>query len=243
MKVMILAAGLGRRLQPITNSKPKALVEVNGKPLLEILIKKLIGFGFDDIIINVHHFSDLIIDFVKSNHNFDTSITFSDETDLLLDTGGGLKKASPFFNDNKPFLLHNVDVLSNIDLLKFYQYHVQNNSIATLACQERNSTRQFLTNSKNELCGWKNNKTGEVKICNETDIYLKPLSFCGIQIINPGLLKLITETGVFSIIDLYLRLSSHYPIKLLPFDDAIWIDVGSLENLKKAEMLKEKLGI
>jgi len=243
MKAMILAAGLGRRLQPITNSKPKALVEINGIPLLEILIKKLIGFGFNDIIINVHHFSGKIFDFVEANHNFGTSITFSDESDLLLDTGGGLKKAASFFNDNKPFLVHNVDVLSNIDLLKLYQFHIQNNCLVSLACQERNSTRQFLVNSKNELCGWKNYKTGEVKISNESDTYLKPMSFCGIQIIDPGILNLITETGVFSIIDLYLRLSSKHKIILHPFNDATWIDIGSPENLKKADLLIKELGI
>ena len=241
MKAMILAAGLGRRLQPITNSKPKALVEIDGKPLLEILIKKLVGFGFKDIIINVHHFSDKIIDFLKTNNNFGISIAISDESDLLLDTGGGLKKASSFFNDNKPFLVHNVDVLSNIDLLKLYQLHIQNNSLVTLACQERNSTRQFLVNSKNELCGWKNNKTGEVKICNESDTYLKPMSFCGIQIINPELLNLITETGVFSIIDLYLRLSINHPIKLHPFNNATWLDIGSPDNLKKASQIVRKM--
>jgi N-acetyl-alpha-D-muramate 1-phosphate uridylyltransferase len=241
MKAMILAAGLGRRLSPITNSIPKALVEINGKPLLEIIISKLIGFGFNDLIINVHHFSDKIIDFLGSRNNFGINIIVSDESDLLLDTGGGLKKASSFFNDGKPFLVHNVDVLSNIDLSQLYKFHLHDNPLATLACQERNSTREFLVNSRNELCGWKNNKTGEVKICNESNTYLKPMAFCGIQIISPKIFNLITETGVFSIIDLYLRLSINHPIKLHPFNNATWLDIGSPDNLKKASQIVRKM--
>ncbi len=240
---MIFAAGLGRRLKPITNSRPKALVEINGIPLIKIIINKLINYGFKDIIINVHHFSGMIIDFLNAQNNFNIKISISDESDLLLDTGGGLKKAASFFNDGKPFLVHNVDVLSNIDLGKLYQLHLQDNALATLACQERNSSRQFLVNSRNELCGWKNNKTGEVKICSESDTYLKPMAFCGIQVINPEFLNLITETGVYSIIDLYLKFSSNHAIKLHPFNEATWIDIGSPENLKRADSLKNELGL
>jgi len=243
MKAMIFAAGLGKRLKPITDTKPKALVDINGRPLLDLLIKKLISYGFNQIIINVHHFSGLIIDFLKNQNYIDASISISDESELLLDTGGGLKKAASFFDDGKAFLIHNVDVLSNINLDWLYQSHMKNNTLATLVCQERKSTRQFLVNSSNELCGWKNNKTGEVKISSEADNFLRPLAFCGIQVVNPKLLNLITETGVFSITDLYLRLSSKYPIKLLPFNDATWIDIGSPENLKKAGLMKKELGM
>jgi NDP-sugar pyrophosphorylase family protein len=243
MKAMIFAAGLGRRLRPITDSKPKALAELNGMPLLEIAIKRLIRSGFDDIIINVHHFSSLIIDFLRKNNNFGISITISDESDLLLDTGGGLKKAAHFFNDNKPFLVHNVDVVSNIDLMLLYNSHLEHKSLATLAAMERESSRQFLVNAHYELCGWKNNKTHELKIARETDNYLKPVSFCGVQVINPELLGLINETGIFSITDLYLRLASEHIIKVLPLSNVIWFDLGTSENLEKACGFKKELGL
>ena len=243
MKAMIFAAGLGRRLRPITDSKPKALAELNEVPLLEITIKRLIHFGFDDIIINVHHFSSLIVDFLRKKNNFGISITISDESDLLLDTGGGLKKAAYFFNDNKPFLMHNVDVVSNIDLMVLYKSHLEHKSYATLAVMECESSRQLLVNAHNELCGWKNNKTHELKIARETDNFLKPVSFCGIQVINPELLRLINESGIFSITDLYLRLASEYIIKTLPFNNAIWFDLGTPENLEKACGFKKELGL
>jgi NDP-sugar pyrophosphorylase family protein len=243
MKAMIFAAGLGRRLRPITDSKPKALAELNGVPLLEITIKRLIYFGFDDIIINVHHFSSLIVDFLRKNNNFGIAITFSDESDLLLDTGGGLKKAARFFNDKKPFLVHNVDVVSNIDLMLLYKSHLGHKSLATLAVMERESSRQLLVNAQYELCGWKNNKTHELKIARETDNYLKPVSFCGIHVISPELPGLINETGIFSITGLYLRLASNHIIKTLPFNNSIWFDLGTSENLEKACLFKKELGI
>jgi N-acetyl-alpha-D-muramate 1-phosphate uridylyltransferase len=231
---MIFAAGLGTRLKPFTLSKPKALVEINGVPLIEICIKRLIRFGFDEIIINVHHFSNQIIDFLSKKNNFGISISISNESDLLLDTGGGLKKASSFFNDGKPFLLHNVDIVSNINLKDFYTYHLKSNCLATLACMERVSNRQFLVNSKNELCGWKNNKSGELKISREKESFLKPISFCGIHVISQELLSLITEEGVFSLVDVYLRLATLHSIKVLPFNSAVWLDLGTPETLDKA---------
>jgi NDP-sugar pyrophosphorylase family protein len=243
MKAMIFAAGLGRRLRPITDSKPKALAELNGAPLLEITIKRLIHFGFDHIIINVHHFSSLIIDFLRKNNNFGISISISDESDLLLDTGGGLKKAAHFFDNNHPFLVHNVDVVSNIDLISLFKAHLTHNNLATIAVMERESSRQFLVNAQNELCGWKNNKTHELKIARETDNFLKPVSFCGIHIISHELLSLINETGIFSITDLYLRLASKHIIKTIPYNNAIWFDLGTPENLEKACGFKKELGI
>lgn len=234
---MIFAAGLGTRLRPLTYSKPKALLEMKGIPLLEIIIRKLIFYGFDDLIINVHHFPEMIVDFLKTKKNFGISISISDESGFLLDTGGGLKKAANFFNDGNPFIIHNVDVISNIDLKLLYKEHLKNNAIATLACMKRNSSRQFLANKNYELCGWKNNKTGETKICREMETSLKPFAFCGIQVINPELLEIISETGAFSIIDLYLRLASEHIIKLKPFNKVKWLDVGTPENLNKASLL------
>ena len=160
MRAFILAAGLGTRLKPLTNSVPKALVKINDKTLLEILIDKLILSGFNKIIINVHHFANQVIDFINQN-NFSAEIVISDESDKLLDTGGGLKKAAWFFDDGKPFLVHNVDILSNIDLKKMYNFHLQNNTLAALAIRKRKSTRYLLFTDDNNLCGWMNEKTGE----------------------------------------------------------------------------------
>jgi NDP-sugar pyrophosphorylase family protein len=241
MKAMIFAAGLGTRLKPFTNFKPKALAEINGVTLLEITIKRLKTFGFDDIIVNVHHYSNQVIDFLKQNNNFGVSITISDETDRLLDTGGGLKKAAHFFNDTKPFLVHNVDIVSNIDLEALYTVHCNSkNCLATLAAKERQSSREFLINAENELCGWRNNNTKELKISKGTESFLKPTSFCGIHVISPEMLPLITETGVFSIVNTYLRLASEHTIKLMPFNDAIWMDLGTPESLHKAECIFKK---
>jgi MurNAc alpha-1-phosphate uridylyltransferase len=241
MKAMIFAAGLGTRLKPFTNSKPKALAEINGISLLEIAINRLIRFGFDEIIINVHHFPNQIIDFLKSKNNFGIQISVSDETGVLLDTGGGLKKAAHFFNDGKPFLVHNVDIVSNIDLEHLYATHLRNNCLATLACMERVSSRQLLINSKNELCGWKNNATGEVKISKEHESFLKAISFCGIQVISNKLLNLILEDGSFSLITLYLRLASNNCIMTENFENITWIDLGTPETLQKACGLKKEL--
>jgi N-acetyl-alpha-D-muramate 1-phosphate uridylyltransferase len=234
MKAMIFAAGLGTRLRPLTDTKPKALVEINGVTLLEITIKRLIQYGFDDIVINVHHFSQQIIDFLKSKKNFGITINISDETDLLLDTGGGLKKAAPLLSGNGPILIHNVDIVSDIDLRQLYSVHIENKSLATLACMERNSSRQFLINNKNELCGWRNNKTGELKIPRLNEDNLKPVSFCGIHVVSPEIFNLIIEEGVFSIVDLYLRLAKKSTICINVFKNRHWIDVGTTEKLTKA---------
>src|SRR5690606_32019928 len=154
MKAMIFAAGMGTRLKPLTDTIPKALVPVGGKPLLQHIIEKLKRFGFNEIIINIHHFGQQIIDFVQENNSFDIRIEFSDEREQLLDTGGGIKKAAWFFDDNKPFLVHNVDILSNIDLQELYHFHLKNNTIATLLCSIRQTSRYLLFDTDNHLRGW-----------------------------------------------------------------------------------------
>jgi NDP-sugar pyrophosphorylase family protein len=233
MKAMIFAAGLGTRLRPITDNKPKALVEINGVTLLEITINNLIKYGFTEVVVNVHHFSQQIIDFLKVKNNFGINIQISDETDLLLDTGGGLKKAVPLLAGNEPILIHNVDIVSDIDLTELYLTHQKNNCLATLACMERESSRQFLKNDQNILCGWRNNKTGETRISRPEEKNLNPISFCGIQVIKPKLLNLIKEEGVFSVIDVYLRLAKEYTIVVDIIKEKKWYDVGSVEILEK----------
>ncbi|MBN1462488.1 MAG: nucleotidyltransferase family protein, partial [Paludibacteraceae bacterium] len=163
MKAMLFAAGLGTRLKPLTDTMPKAMVPIAGKPLLEHVIKKLIAAGFNEIIINVHHFSEQIVSFLKANNNFGVRIELSDESDLLLETGGGIKKAAAFFDDGMPFLVHNVDILSDVDLCALYNSHVQQNAMASLLVSKRATSRYLLFNAENNLQGWINEKTGETK--------------------------------------------------------------------------------
>jgi NDP-sugar pyrophosphorylase family protein len=234
MKAMIFAAGKGTRLKPLTDNTPKALVKVNGTPMLEIIIKKLIKVGVKEIIVNVHYLADQIINFLNSSNNFEIRIEVSDETDELLDTGGGLKKALWFFNDNEPFILHNVDVISDIDLIDMVNFHKDNNALATLAVRERKSSRYFLFNNKHELCGWENTKASE-KLISKTSDNLKKLAFSGIHIISPTLFNHNKRDGKFSIVQTYLELSKNNSIIGYQHDKNYWFDIGSCEKLDVAE--------
>lgn len=233
MRAMILAAGLGTRLQPLTDNLPKALVKIRDKTLLEIAINNLVRNGFDKIIINVHHFADQVINFIEQN-NFGADITISDERDKLLDTGGGLKKASHFFNDGKPFLLYNVDIISNLNLNTLYQANIKSNSIATLAVRKSESGRYLLFNSENVLCGWRDTKTGGlISSCN-IDL-LDEFAFSGIHIINPEIFSFMPDDDVFSMIELYLDIMRDNKIIAYIDSDSFWLDVGKTESLKIAE--------
>lgn len=248
MRAMIFAAGLGTRLHPITDTRPKALAEIAGVPLLEIAIKTLIKHGFHDIIINVHHFASQITSFLEAKKNFGTSLAISDETDMLLDTGGGLKNAAWFFSDGKPFLVYNVDILTNLDLGALYRAHEGTGAIATLAVRKRPSSRCLLFNedvSPNglTLCGWKNRKTDEIKIARTSHGEPKELAFSGIHVIDPGFFKLMTEVGKFSIIDTYLRVAQTHRIAGYLHDDSLWLDVGKPESLGKAAELLGQLDL
>lgn len=234
---MIFAAGLGTRLKPLTDHMPKALVPVSGKPMLEHVIEKLKAAGFDEIVINVHHFANQIIDFLKEKNNFGITIHISDETDFLLDTGGGIKKAAPYFDE--PFLIHNVDILSNTDLKALYNYHLQSGNDATLLVSPRQTTRYLLLNSDRRLCGWINKDTLQTKP--EGFIYQpnvqKEYAFSGIHIISPGLFKYMDEkwNGKFSIMDFYLQLCQEALIGGYAKEDLQLIDIGKPETLAKAE--------
>jgi NDP-sugar pyrophosphorylase family protein len=234
MKAMIYAAGLGTRLRPLTNFKPKALVEIKGITLLELTIARLKTAGFDEIIINVHHFAEQVKEFLKQKNNFNIHVEISEESEQLLDTGGGLKKASWFFDGNKAFLVYNVDVISDIDLKYLYNTAEQNHAIATLAVRERKTSRYLLFDDELNLCGWKNTKTGETKISKGELAGLLPYAFSGIQIINPAIFDLINESGKFSMIDLYLRLAADNNIKAFMHNDGYWLDVGKPESLDEA---------
>jgi len=239
MRAMVLAAGLGTRLRPLTNDRPKALVGIGGRTLLEITLTRLASFGVREVIINVHHFADMVIDYLKAHGNFGLRVEISWEDDLLLDTGGGLKKAAWFFLQDpsrldEPFLLHNVDVVSSIPLDRLVNFHRENHALATLAVQQRESSRQLLFDAENEFSGrWISGKDPEFA---RSTPNLKAFAFSGIHAISPRLLPKITEEGVFSIIDSYLRLAGEGE-KILAFraDEYRWRDLGRIEDLRQAE--------
>jgi mannose-1-phosphate guanylyltransferase len=249
MKAMILSAGLGTRLRPLTDNRPKALVELGGRTLLEITLSRLRCFGISEVIVNVHHFANMVIDYLKTNKNFGMRIEISRE-DVLLDTGGGLKKAAWFFLDDsarrdssqtdEPFLLHNVDVISTIDLRRMLQFHAENQALATLAVQNRETSRPLLFNDHHQLCGRRiDNKNTVIssEARNLSSIPFQALAFSGIHVISPRLLPLLTEEGIFSIIPSYLRLSAQGQ-KILAFraDDYYWRDLGRPSDLAQAAL-------
>ncbi len=237
MKAMILAAGMGTRLQPLTLTKPKALVEVGGVTLLEIIIRRLMRYGFNDIVVNVHHFASQVVDFLNANNNFGASIKISDETKTLLDTGGALLKAKHLLTDGEPFLVHNVDVITDFSLTELYYFHLQHRPISTIAVKERNTSRSLLIDNEGDLAGWMNNQTGETIISKGKLEDLTPTAFSCVHVISPEIFDLITETGVFSITNTYLRLAQHHSIKTWKHNQSKWMDVGRIENLNEAEKL------
>ena len=235
---MIFAAGLGSRLKPLTDNMPKALVPVAGRPMLEHVILKLKEAGFDQIVINIHHLGQQIIDFLQANNNFGVKIYISDERDYLLDTGGGIKKAALFLQGDEPFLVHNVDILSNVDLKLLYQQHVNNNALATLLVSQRQTSRYLLFNQENKLCGWRNHATGEVKSFYP---YFDPqqyteYAFGGIHVMSPKILDWMEEwTGKFSIIQFYLSICARTDIHAFPSSNLRLLDIGKPETLAEAE--------
>lgn len=243
MKAMVLAAGLGTRLRPLTNDRPKALVEINGRTLLEITLSRLKSFAIDEVVVNAHHFADRLIEYLQSHHNFGMTIEVSRE-DLLLDTGGGLKKAAWFFLKNKEsvnpdnpddaFILHNVDVISTIDLNRMMQLHRTSRALATLAVQDRKTSRYLLFSDQQELCGRRLVKEGKTELAGNAQPKYE-LAFSGIHVISTRLLPLMTEEGIFSIIDVYLRLASQgEAIKAFRADEYDWRDLGTPESVTKA---------
>ncbi len=236
MKAMIFAAGLGSRLRPLTDTLPKALVPVGGQPMLAHVLQRLKSCGFDNVIINVHHFADQILHYLRDQQNFGMSLHISHERDMLLDTGGGLKHAAWFFDDGQPFLAHNVDILTGLDLTAFYQAHLRSQALATLAVKQRPGSRFLLFDQRGRLCGWKNTATGEIRISRATpDAELTPLAFSGIHVIDPKMFALMPEQPVFSMTPFYLDAAAHHAILAFRHDDSAWIDIGRKEQLAHAE--------
>jgi NDP-sugar pyrophosphorylase family protein len=241
IKAMILAAGLGTRLRPLTDERPKALVEVGGRTLLEITLSRLRSFGVHEVIVNVHHFADMVIDYLKANNNFGMRIEISRE-EILLDTGGGLRKAAQFFLENsgrgdEPFILHNVDVISSIDLGQMVKFHREHQALATLAVQERETSRYLLFDQQSQLCGRLSGRDQQAEFVRSSEqLLVQALAFSGIHVISPRIFSLMTEEGAFSIIPSYLRLAG-LGEKVVAFraDEYYWRDLGRPENVAQAE--------
>jgi NDP-sugar pyrophosphorylase family protein len=236
MKAMILAAGLGTRLRPLTDNRPKALVEVAGRTMLEITLSRLRAFDVREVMINVHHFADMILEYLKANNNFGMRIEVSRE-EVLLDTGGGLKKAAYFFLEDgleTPFILHNVDVISTVDLRRMVQFHSDNQALATLAVQHRETSRYLLFDEHLQLCGRQSGHAQKSELLRSSH-KVQPLAFTGIHVISPRLFGMMIEEGVFPIITSYLRLAIGGG-KILAFraDNYYWRDLGRPEDLIKA---------
>jgi NDP-sugar pyrophosphorylase family protein len=235
MKAMLLAAGFGTRLKPFTDYHPKALAVVNGKALLQHNIEYLQRFNIYDVIVNVHHFAQQIIDAINQNNGWGSNITVSDETDAILETGGGLKRAAWHFKEQENLVLMNCDVLTDLPLNEMILFHETNKPLATLATTNRESSRYFLFNRENMLCGWENVKTGEKKIIMK-ETALQSRAFSGIHIINKKIFSLMGQTEIkFSMVDVYLSLCAEH--KILSFDHSTtkFIDVGKPESLKLAQ--------
>jgi N-acetyl-alpha-D-muramate 1-phosphate uridylyltransferase len=235
---MILAAGLGTRLKPWTDHHPKALAVVNGKSLLQRNIEYLHQFGINEVIVNVHHLAEQIRAAIEENKGWGSNITISDETSEVLETGGGLKKAAWYFKEEKDLVLMNVDILTDLNLAAMIQQHQNTDAIATLAVTERTTSRYFLFNAKNELCGWRNVSSGEEKIVKES-LELQQKAFSGIHVISTRLLSLLSKEGKFSMVDVYLDIAKDHFVQGFDHSDSKFIDVGKPESVEKAEKLFE----
>lgn len=238
MKAMILAAGLGTRLRPLTDNIPKALVKIGNTPMLEFAIKKLCHYGFDDIIINIHHHPDMIIGFLEENKNFGANISISDEGGMLLDTGGGLKKAASFFTGGEAFLVYNCDIITDLNLLTFYKYHLDHGALCTLAVRDRETSRYFIFDDDNTLCGWWNKVTGEKKSVRWSEQKFKAMAFSGIQIMNPRALDLFPDKKVFSLVEFYLLIARDNKIEGYDHTETRWADIGKPDTLEQMRTIR-----
>ncbi len=237
MRAMVFAAGLGTRLRPLTDDRPKALVTVAGRTLLQIALARLRSAGVTDVMVNVHHFADMVVDYLVANHNFGMHIEISREP-TLLDTGGGLKQAAWFFlqdeRGDEPFLLHNVDVLSTIDLASMVRFHRQNGALVSLAVQSRDTARPLLFDAGGALCGRRVGHDGKTEMVRDVAAP-QAFAFAGIHVISPAMLGRLSETGAFSIIPEYLRLAGAGE-NILAFraDEYYWRDLGKPESIAQA---------
>ena len=238
MKAMILAAGTGTRLKPLTDTTPKALIPVGGTPMLEHILLKIKAAGYTHVIINIHHFGEQIIDFLASKNNFGMKVEISDERNYLLDTGGALRQACRMLDGKEPFLVHNVDVFSNVDLNAMVQSHIRSNALATLLVSQRRSARELLFDKEERLCGWRNRETGEVKsfFPNFDPSGYSGYAFGGVHVISPEIFRFMEEwTGKFSIIHFYLSVCPKNSVRFYTENELQWMDAGKMKGLEETE--------
>jgi NDP-sugar pyrophosphorylase family protein len=238
MKAMIMAAGKGTRLGKITESIPKALVDLNGRTALHLAVEKCSANGFDDIIINVHHFAGMVEEEVRKLNRLGYRISVSDERDMLLETGGGLYKARWFF-DNNPFLIYNVDIISDLDLSALYSYHVERQGFATLAVRHRPGNRFYLVDEQGIIKGWRNNATGKQIITGSDKSNLSEIAFSSMHIVEPEIFNYMEE-GIYTMTDLYLSVAGEKNIFTYLDDSGYWGDIGTPESLEYARRLLNK---
>lgn len=233
---MIFAAGLGTRFKPWTNHHPKALAMINGKSLLQRNIEYLQQYGILDVVVNVHHFADQLIGAIRENNGWGSRVLISDERDAVLETGGGLKKASTLLNTD-PFVVINADILTDLNLGEMIAFHRRQHPLATLATRKRKTSRYFLFNEEQVLCGWRNTKTGEEIISRPGNYPLEERGFSGIHVISHQLLSLLHQQGKFGIVDVYLELSHQHIIRSFDHSESKFVDVGKPESVVTAEQL------
>lgn len=234
MRAMVLAAGVGSRLRPLTDRCPKALVEVGGLPLVEIVLRRLAAAGVRDIVVNAHHHADQLASFLRSRAgDLGLRIEISHETELL-DTGGGIRKAAPLLDDGQPFFVHNADVVSGVDLGRLYEMHRASGALATLSVRERQASRRFLFDARGSLRGWERTDTGEREWAAQPVDPVFPLAFDGIQVLSAEILQKFTEQGAFSMTRTYLQLAGRGErIEACCAGDSYWADIGSLAKLEE----------
>jgi MurNAc alpha-1-phosphate uridylyltransferase len=243
MRAMILAAGQGTRLRPLTDHIPKPLVRFKGTPLLEIIIKRLLNIGMEKIIVNVHHMADQVVKFLKSRDYYQDSVLISDETDRLMDTGGGVLKASELLNNGEPFLIHNVDIYTNLDITKLIQTHKSDNALITIAVKKRTTSRSLLFDEQNLLTGWQHNQTGEKRIIREYSGNLTDYGNSCVYVINPEFFRLVQIREPISLTDIYLDLAKKHTIKGYIHNQDYWYNLGLYDAFLKAEADVKNPGI
>ena len=242
MRAMILAAGQGTRLKPLTDRIPKPLVRFQGTPLLEIIIKRLLSSGMEKIVVNIHYFADQVIEFLRSRDYYNGKVLVSDETDRLMDTGGGVLKAMDLLDNGEPFLLHNVDVYTNIDIHQLIKVHQSYDALITIAVKKRTPSRSLLLDDENYLAGWQNNNTGEKRIIRDYKGKLEDYGNSCVYIINPEFFRLVRTSEPVSLTDLYLELAKTHPIKGYIHNQDFWYNLGLYDTFLKAEAEVKSMG-
>jgi NDP-sugar pyrophosphorylase family protein len=228
---MILAAGIGSRLWPLTDKTPKALLEFRGKPMLDHVVEHLTFYGITEIVINIHHLADQIVNHVRSRKNYGVTIEFSDETDRLMDTGGGILKARWFLQDHGPFIVHNVDIFSDLHIEEFYNAHMEQKPLATLAVKRRDTSRNLLLDAEEKVIGWRDNRSGEIIMAKDEQVD-RAVAFSGIHVIDPAIFTVIAREDPFSMTRAYLELAKTHPIHTVDHSDGEWIDMAHPDNFR-----------